>query len=272
MAFVPAYILILFFLILLDYGAGLMIARSQAPTRHLWLVLSIVGNVTMLGFYKYFNFLDQNLVALAQWIGFDYTGSQMNIVLPIGLSFHTFQSMSYVFEVYRGRQPAERDLLVYSLYVLFFPQMVAGPIERPQNLLVQLHHTRPFDHERAVSGLVTMAIGFFKKLVIADRFAIVVNTVVQQSGDAFEHRSGDRVVLLRISDLLRLRGLLGYCDRCRAHHGLRLDERISSDPTRPVQFRISGSGGISRFRAGFVTISTSRLAVTASRGCLYPVI
>ena len=177
MAFVPAYILILFFLILLDYAAGLMIARSQAPTRHLWLVLSIVGNVTMLGFYKYFNFLDQNLVALAQWIGFDYTGSQTNIILPIGLSFHTFQSMSYVFEVYRGRQPAERDLPVYSLYVLFFPQMVAGPIERPQNLLAQLHHTRPFDHERAVSGLVTMAIGFFKKLVIADRFAIVVNTV-----------------------------------------------------------------------------------------------
>ena len=89
-----------------------MIARSQAPTRHLWLVLSIVGNVTMLGFYKYFNFLDQNIVALAQWIGFDYTGSQMNIILPIGLSFHTFQSMSYVFEVYRGRQPAERDLPV----------------------------------------------------------------------------------------------------------------------------------------------------------------
>ena len=121
MAFVPAYILILFFLILLDYAAGLMIARSQAPTRHLWLVLSIVGNVTMLGFYKYFNFLDQNIVALAQWIGFDYTGSQMNIVLPIGLSFHTFQSMSYVFEVYRGRQPAERDLPVYSLVRSLLP-------------------------------------------------------------------------------------------------------------------------------------------------------
>jgi D-alanyl-lipoteichoic acid acyltransferase DltB (MBOAT superfamily) len=177
MAFVPAYILILFVLILLDYAAGLMIAKSHGAARRLWLVLSIVGNVAMLGFYKYFNFLDQNIAALAQSIGMDYAGTQMNIILPIGLSFHTFQSMSYVFEVYRGRQSAEHNLAVYSLYVLFFPQMVAGPIERPQNLLTQLRRLPHFDHERTVDGLVTMGIGFFKKLVVADRFAIVVDTV-----------------------------------------------------------------------------------------------
>jgi alginate O-acetyltransferase complex protein AlgI len=178
MAFVPAYILILFFLILLDYAAGLLIARTDdARWRKAFLVASLAGNISMLAFFKYFDFLDQNIGTLMRWLGADYHGSPLNILLPIGLSFHTFQSMSYVIEVYRGTYPAERNLAIYSLYVLFFPQMVAGPIERPGNLLRQLREPRPFDHEQVVSGLLVMLVGFFKKLVIADRFAVVVNTV-----------------------------------------------------------------------------------------------
>ena len=101
----------------------------------------------------------------------------VSIILPIGLSFHTFQSLSYVVEVYYGRQKAERDFVTYATYVMFFPQLVAGPIERPQNLLHQFHETAPFDYDRVTSGLKRMAWGFFKKLVVADRLALYVNDV-----------------------------------------------------------------------------------------------
>jgi D-alanyl-lipoteichoic acid acyltransferase DltB (MBOAT superfamily) len=191
MVFVPQYILILFFLIALDYSAGLLIARSQGSRRKLCLVASILGNVGMLAFFKYFHFMDQNIASIARGIGLTYAPSQWNILLPIGLSFHTFQSMSYVIEVYRGNYPAERDLATYALYVLFFPQMVAGPIERPQNLLAQMRYLREFDHQRVVSGLLVMLLGFFKKVVIADRFAVVVNSVY---GDPAAHSSVELIV------------------------------------------------------------------------------
>jgi D-alanyl-lipoteichoic acid acyltransferase DltB (MBOAT superfamily) len=191
MVFVPSYILILFFLIALDYSAGLLIARSEGRARKLYLVASILGNVGMLAFFKYYHFVDQNIASVARGIGLTYTPSQWNILLPIGLSFHTFQSMSYVIEVYRGNYPAERSLSTYALYVLFFPQMVAGPIERPQNLLAQLHYFREFDHHRVVSGLLVMLLGFFKKVVIADRFAMVVSSVY---GDPAAHSSVELIV------------------------------------------------------------------------------
>jgi D-alanyl-lipoteichoic acid acyltransferase DltB (MBOAT superfamily) len=101
----------------------------------------------------------------------------VKIILPIGLSFHTFQSLSYVIEVYRGKQRAERDFVVYATYVMFFPQLVAGPIERPQNLLHQFREWHEFDYANVTSGLKRMAWGFFKKLVVADRLALYVNDV-----------------------------------------------------------------------------------------------
>ena len=101
----------------------------------------------------------------------------MNIILPIGLSFHTFQSLSYVVEVYRRRQKAEHNFVTYATYVMFFPQLVAGPIERPQNLLHQFYERHDFNYERVTAGLKRMAWGFFKKLVIADRLALYVNDV-----------------------------------------------------------------------------------------------
>jgi len=101
----------------------------------------------------------------------------VKIILPIGLSFHTFQSLSYVVEVYRGKQRAERDFIVYATYVMFFPQLVAGPIERPQNLLHQFREWHGFDYDNVTAGLKRMAWGFFKKLVVADRLALYVNDV-----------------------------------------------------------------------------------------------
>jgi alginate O-acetyltransferase complex protein AlgI len=180
MAFVPVYILILAGTILVDYAAGFLIDRSQARARRWWLIVSIVANVGVLAFFKYFNFVNDTFRTLASLGEWRYPVPVLDIILPIGLSFHTFQSMAYTIEVYRGRQPVERNLGRFALYVLFYPQLVAGPIERPQNLLHQLHLEQVFDYDRAKFGLQLMAWGLCKKVVIADRLAAVVNTVYQQ--------------------------------------------------------------------------------------------
>src|SRR5262249_34234890 len=106
----------------------------------------------------------------------------LRFVLPLGLSFHTFQSMAYTLEIYRGNQPAERHLGYLALYVLFYPQLVAGPIERPQNLLHQFREPHDFDYTNATDGLKLMAWGFFKKCVIADRLAPLVDLVYNEPG------------------------------------------------------------------------------------------
>ena len=102
----------------------------------------------MLFVFKYFNFFNENVAQLARLLGWNYPIGALRIVLPIGLSFHTFQAMSYMIEVYRGKQKAERHFGIYALYVMFFPQLVAGPIERPQNLLHQFHEPQQFDYDR----------------------------------------------------------------------------------------------------------------------------
>lgn len=177
MAFIPAYILILALTIVVDYFAGIYIERSAGPRRKQLLIVSIVVTTLILAIFKYFYFFTDNVIGLAGLFGWQLTGPTIDIILPIGLSFHTFQSLSYVIEVYRGRQKAEHDFITYATFVMFFPQLVAGPIERPQNLLHQFHTVHRFEYERVVSGLKRMAWGFFKKLVIADRLALYVNDV-----------------------------------------------------------------------------------------------
>lgn len=177
MAFVPKYILILGFTILIDYLAGLQIARSNGPQRKAWLIASIIANVGILAYYKYFNFLVGNLNHLFQFTSSNYQIPFIEIILPIGLSFHTFQAMSYTIEVYRGNQPPEKSIVTYALYVMFYPQLVAGPIERPQNVLHQLHEYKTYNWENVKEGLARMLWGFFKKVVIADRLAMAVDYV-----------------------------------------------------------------------------------------------
>ncbi|MFN2377917.1 MAG: MBOAT family protein [Candidatus Binatia bacterium] len=177
MTFVPVYILILFFTIAVDYVAGIAIEDSQGPRRKFFLVASILANVGVLAFFKYFNFLNANLAGLAEFLHWNYPIESLSILLPIGLSFHTFQSLSYTVEVYRRRFTAERHLGVFALYVMFYPQLVAGPIERPQNVLPQLHQRHDLDYEGATAGLKLMAWGFFKKCVVADHVAMMVNHV-----------------------------------------------------------------------------------------------
>ncbi len=178
MVFRPIYILILAFTILVDFIAGIAIERSEGRRRRLFLIASILANVGVLAFFKYYTFLNDTLRALLSFAHLSLPVPPMlEVLLPIGLSFHTFQSLSYTIEVYRGHVRSERHLGIFALYVMFYPQLVAGPIERPQHLLPQFHSRQSFDYARAVSGLQLMVWGLFQKVVIADRLAPFVNTV-----------------------------------------------------------------------------------------------
>jgi D-alanyl-lipoteichoic acid acyltransferase DltB (MBOAT superfamily) len=177
MGFVPQYILILAFTITVDYFAGILLAKSSGAKKKIILMISILSNIGMLFVFKYFNFFNANLGALAEIIHWNYSLQSLSWVLPIGLSFHTFQSLSYIIEVYYGRQKVERSFGIFALYVMFYPQLVAGPIERPQNLLHQFHEKHFFQIERFFSGLRLIIWGLFKKVVIADRVSIFVNQI-----------------------------------------------------------------------------------------------
>lgn len=175
MAFVPIYILILGFTIVVDYFAGIFIESSQGKRRKLFLVISLIANIGILCVFKYYNFINDNLAFLLHGFGLSNPIPYLSILLPIGLSFHTFQAMSYTIEVYRGNQKTERHFGLYALYVMFYPQLVAGPIERPQNLLHQFRVKHEFNSDRVFEGLKIMIWGLFKKLVVADRLGIYVN-------------------------------------------------------------------------------------------------
>ena len=208
MAFIPVYLLILGVVIGIDYVAGLYIERSQGHRRRLLLIISLIANIGLLAFFKYYNFFNAQITTLLLEVGYTNPVPMLGdlipgIVLPIGLSFHTFQSISYTIEVYRGNQKAERNLGVYSLYVLFYPQLVAGPIERPQNILHQFHAFQPFDWTRVRYGLLLMAGGFFKKVVIADRMALVVDPAFGHADTA----NGPTLLLAAVFYSIQI-----YCD------------------------------------------------------------
>ena len=177
MAFVPIYIAILGGTIVIDYFAGIYIEKHIGAKRKWLLIISLISNITVLFVFKYYNFFIDNINGLFNLNSADSSLPYLSILLPIGLSFHTFQAMSYTIEVYRGTQKAEKHFGIYALYVMFYPQLVAGPIERPQNILHQFHEHKKFNYQNLSSGLKLMAWGLFKKVVIADRLASLVNEV-----------------------------------------------------------------------------------------------
>jgi alginate O-acetyltransferase complex protein AlgI len=174
--FVPAFLAILGLSIVIDYVAGIVIEDASPKLRRPALIVSLLANIGLLAIFKYGAFAWENVSMAASWFGADLPMIP-RLMLPIGLSFHTFQAMSYTIEVYRGRQRAERHLGVYALYVMFYPQLVAGPIERPQNLLHQFREPHAFDYDRVRDGLLRMAWGLIKKVVIADRLAAAADAV-----------------------------------------------------------------------------------------------
>jgi alginate O-acetyltransferase complex protein AlgI len=203
MVSVPIYILVLFATIAIDYGAAIYIARSSGRRRKVFLAAGVVPIVLLLAAFKYLDFLSGSLGTLANALGLHYPEGVINIILPLGLSFYTFRGLSYVIEVYRGRQTPERHPGILALYVMFFPQLLAGPIERPQNLLPQFREVHRFDAQQAVDGLKLMLWGLFKKMVIADRLAVFVNEVY----GAPEAHSGLGLMLATVFFAVQI-----YCD------------------------------------------------------------
>lgn len=177
MAFIPIYILVLALTIVIDYTAALFIEKAEGKKRKRFLIVSIVSTCGVLFVFKYFNFFNANLSQLARFLHWNYSIESLSLILPLGLSFHTFQSLSYVIEVYRGNFKAEHHFGIYALYVMFYPQLVAGPIERPGNLLHQFYEKHAYDDQRVMNGLKLMVWGLFKKMVIADRLTILVDQI-----------------------------------------------------------------------------------------------
>lgn len=151
--------------------------RESGPGKKGLLALSMAVNLGILGFFKYFNFFAESFASLATGFGISVSPFSLNVILPVGISFYTFQTMSYTIDIYRGRMPATDDPVAFFAFVSFFPQLVAGPIERASRLLPQFTHSRVFDYEKADDGLRQICWGLFKKLVIADNCAVVVNTI-----------------------------------------------------------------------------------------------
>lgn len=178
MCWKPEYVILIMCSTLIDYfAARRMSLHSKQKRRRKYLALSLVCNLGILFFYKYFNFLSDSVTGALQVVNIYYDAPVFQVLLPVGISFYTFQTLSYTIDVYKGRIPAERHLGVYALYVSFWPQLVAGPIERTKHLLPQFRQHHEFDYARVTSGLRLMLWGLFKKVVIADQLAVYVNRV-----------------------------------------------------------------------------------------------
>ncbi len=158
-----------------SFGSGVFIEKSRY--RYWWLVGNIALNLGILGVFKYYGFFLDNLNALLSQFGLSLDTPTWRIILPVGISFYTFQSLSYSIDVYREKLPATKDVVAFCTYIAFFPQLVAGPIERATNLLPQMLGRRVFNYTEAVDGLRRILWGFFKKMVIADNCALAVNQI-----------------------------------------------------------------------------------------------
>ena len=198
------YIFVIWAITVIDYVAGLQIEKAErVGRRRLYLGLSLFCNLSLLVIFKYFNFLTGSLRGASHLFGLQYDPPLLAIILPVGLSFHTFQAMSYTIEVYRRRVPAEKNLLEYALYVAFFPQMVAGPIERPYELLPQFHREPKVTYEGVRAGMVQALWGLFKKMVLADNVSDFVKLIY----DTPRHYSGSALVLATLLFSIQI-----YCD------------------------------------------------------------
>ena len=164
-----------------DFWVGLLLNRTHGQKRRkLLLALSVCANLGMLGIFKYFGFFSESFARLIQLIGLRASPVTLHVVLPVGISFYTFQTMSYTIDIYRRRIKPTRNLLDFALFVAFFPQLVAGPIERASNLLPQMAKPRRITWEQVNAGLCLLLWGYFKKVVVADNVGMIADQVFGQ--------------------------------------------------------------------------------------------
>lgn len=186
------------------YFTSIWMERTSKPRKKkLYLLISVISNLTILFGFKYFNFFNESFRTVFAHYNLIYNVPALNVLLPVGISFYTFQTLSYTIDVYRGQMKAERHFGIFALYVSFFPQLVAGPIERSTRLLPQFFEKHQFDIERVFSGLKLIVWGFFMKLVVADRAAIYVNTIYNNQA---EH-SGVSLIVATVFFAFQI-----YCD------------------------------------------------------------
>ena len=173
------FLFLIIFTSLCSFFSGLLIEHFSEDQKKQKIVsaANIVINLSILGVFKYFNFFAENIELLFQSFGYQLDWMTLDIILPVGISFYTFQALSYTIDVYRKRIPATHDVLEFLAFISFFPQLVAGPIERATSLLPQFQKKREFDYTFSVDGLRIMLIGFFKKIVIADSAASLIDPV-----------------------------------------------------------------------------------------------
>jgi len=178
------FLFLLVFSTLLDYFSAIKITDSESDSRKkMWFWLSIIINIGFLGIFKYYDFFATSFAQFFRGIGFEVHPLTLQLVLPVGISFYTFHGLSYIIDVYKGRIKAETNVVDYSVFVSFFPLLVAGPIERATHLLPQIKKSRVFDYPRAIDGLRQILWGLFKKIVIADQCAFYANTIFNGSDD-----------------------------------------------------------------------------------------
>jgi D-alanyl-lipoteichoic acid acyltransferase DltB (MBOAT superfamily) len=169
----------------IDYFVGFQMQKAEVISkRKLLLALSITANLGMLGFFKYFNFFVQSWVDAWAGVGITMQGTTLSIILPVGISFYTFQTLSYTIDIYRKQLEPAKSFIDFAAFVTFFPQLVAGPIERASHLLPQFYSKRKFDYDFAVTGVKLIIWGLFKKVVVADNCAFFVNPIFDNP-DAF---------------------------------------------------------------------------------------
>ena len=184
MSWNATYALLIAFSTLVTYASGIYIYKAKTEKlKTLIVAISFITNLAILFFYKYFNFFSETIGKAFDVIGMPIDAPILDLLLPVGISFYTFQALSYTMDVYRNEIKPERHIGIYALFVSYFPQLVAGPIERSKHLLPQLRNLKNFEYDNLRAGLLLMLWGFFKKIVIADRVAILVNTVYNNPGD-----------------------------------------------------------------------------------------
>lgn len=176
----PRFLSLIVISSIIDYWVGLKLAREEkAAIRKRLLAISFVANLGMLAFFKYFNFFIEGFTDTFSFFGLSMASSQLNIILPVGISFYTFQTLSYSIDIYRKKFEPTQDVISFFAFVSFFPQLVAGPIERANRLLPQFHHDRSFNQANATSGMRQILWGLFKKVVIADSCGVLVDAIFQ---------------------------------------------------------------------------------------------
>ena len=204
------FLSLILFSTIVDYSVGLGLLKEVNQTkRKVLLWTSIIVNLGFLGFFKYYNFFLDNFITAFSFFGTEIKANSLNIILPVGISFYTFQTLSYSIDVYKRKLEPTKDFIAFSAFVSFFPQLVAGPIERATNLLPQFYRKRTFDYSKAVDGLRQILWGLFKKIVIADNCAEFANTIFNNSA---EH-SGSTLVLGALFFTFQIYGdFSGYSD------------------------------------------------------------